>query len=332
MSGRRRARRSLRARLLAPLVGVVALALVVGLGLLAYRLVGAARSGSDVAAEPSSAVPSGASSGATPSGTTPSGSGSATGSGSTSPSRTASAKASDTASADASVDRPAQGACYRLGYDAVVSPTSSAKAVPCRSRHTTQTFDVAELDSVVDGHLLAVDSSYVSAQGATTCPAALVDYLGGSEERWRLSMLRSVWFTPSLAESDAGATWLRCDVVLRSGTRLARLDTGLAGVLATSAGRQEYGMCGTARPSASDFSRVPCGETHTWKALSSVDVGTAGGAYPGRKAARAAGQSTCESAGQAAAGGSLDFEWGYEWPTREQWQAGQTWGYCWAPA
>ena len=26
-------------------------------------------------------------------------------------------------------------------------------------------------------------------------------------------MLRTVWFTPSVEESDAGANWYRCDVV-----------------------------------------------------------------------------------------------------------------------
>ena len=28
---------------------------------------------------------------------------------------------------------------------------------------------------------------------------------------------------------------------------------------------------------------------------------------------------------------ALDYEWGYEWPTAEQWAAGQTYGRCWAP-
>ena len=27
----------------------------------------------------------------------------------------------------------------------------------------------------------------------------------------------------------------------------------------------------------------------------------------------------------------LDFRWGYEWPTLEQWRAGKRYGVCWAP-
>ena len=29
---------------------------------------------------------------------------------------------------------------------------------------------------------------------------------------------------------------------------------------------------------------------------------------------------------------ALDYEWGYEWPTADQWAARQTYGRCWAPA
>ena len=36
-------------------------------------------------------------------------------------------------------------------------------------------------------------------------------------------------------------------------------------------------------------------------------------------------------AARAIASDALDYEWGYEWPTKEQWQAGQTFGRCWAP-
>ena len=39
----------------------------------------------------------------------------------------------------------------------------------------------------------------------------------------------------------------------------------------------------------------------------------------------------CEDAGREVAEDALDYEWGYEWPTAEQWAAGQTYGRCWAP-
>ena len=42
--------------------------------------------------------------------------------------------------------------------------------MPCSERHTAQTIHVGRLDTVVDGHALAVDSDRVLHQLATTCP------------------------------------------------------------------------------------------------------------------------------------------------------------------
>ena len=44
-----------------------------------------------------------------------------------------------------------------------------------------------------------------------------------------------------------------------------------------------------------------------------------------------AGEGPCRGAARADAPDPLDFQWGYEWPTAEQWANGQTYGICWAP-
>ena len=46
---------------------------------------------------------------------------------------------------------------------------------------------------------------------------------------------------------------------------------------------------------------------------------------------KGAGQTVCADAARAIASDALDYEWGYEWPTKDQWQAGQTYGRCWSP-
>jgi hypothetical protein len=46
---------------------------------------------------------------------------------------------------------------------------------------------------------------------------------------------------------------------------------------------------------------------------------------------RAAGETPCEAAARRVASDSLNFRWGYEWPTEKQWDAGQHHGLCWAP-
>lgn len=224
---------------------------------------------------------------------------------------------------------PETGACYDLSYDAALAPTSRAASQACDQVHTAQTFAVGRLRTVVDGHLLAVDSDRVRAQPEQQCQGRLGGYLGGDTADLRLSMLRTVWFTPTVAQSDRGADWYRCDVIaVGADEELAELGTGLQGVLGGE-GAARYGMCGTAAPDAEDFERVICAREHSWRAISVVDL--ADGDYPGEAAAREAGQAPCEDAGADVAADPLDFEWGYEWPSAEQWQGGQTYGRCWAP-
>ncbi|KRB77375.1 hypothetical protein ASE01_11685 [Nocardioides sp. Root190] len=225
---------------------------------------------------------------------------------------------------------PATGACYPLPFETAVAPTSEIAPVPCTKAHTSETVAVGTIDALVGGHLVAVDSARVQAQVATSCPQALTTYVGGNLESLRLSMIRPVWFTPTVEDSDAGADWYRCDAVLLAGTsELAELTTTLKGALASAKSRKRYAMCGTAAPDAKDFQRVLCTAKHSWRAIDVVVFRE--GAYPGEKKVRAAGRSQCEDAAADVAEDPLVFEWGYEWPTKEQWEMGQMFGRCWSP-
>ena len=230
--------------------------------------------------------------------------------------------------------RPPRAGCYRFGFDAALAPTTDVRPVPCTRRHTSVTYAVGRLDTVVDGHLLAVDSRRVQAQPARACPRLLRSFLDGTPEQLRLSMLRPVWFTPTVEESDAGADWFRCDVIALAGPdRLEWLDGSLRGVLGRPAGTR-YAMCGTAEPGRPDFERVTCGRRHSWRAVRTVslaDRAGARGSYPGVATVRAAGQRTCKDVGQRASSDRLNFSWGYEWPSARQWSGGQTYGLCWIP-
>lgn len=228
--------------------------------------------------------------------------------------------------------RPAASGCDNLTYRQAVAPTlpDGDTSVPCHGPHTAQTYAVGGLTTAVDGHLAAVDSTRVQAQVARKCPAALPAYLGGDQEKLRLSMLRGVWFTPTVAQGATGADWYRCDVIALDGDQqLATMTGSLKGVLGSNhAG--DWAMCGTAQPGTTGFTRVPCRADHTWQALSVVDLPA--GAYPGEVKVKAAGQKPCQQAGQDVASDALNYKWGYEWPTAEQWKNGQTYGVCWAPA
>lgn len=227
------------------------------------------------------------------------------------------------------IEPPPASACYRLTFRQAVSPTNGEAPVPCRTRHTSQTYAVGVLDNVVGGHLLAVDSARVQRSVAETCPAALGRLVGGTVDDQRLSMLRAVWFTPSLEQAARGASWYRCDAVALAGAEdLVGVTGTLDGALATPAGRDRFGMCGTASPAARTFERVPCSAPHTWRAFSVVALDE--GRYPGPGAVDDAG-STCEDAAAAVAVDPLDYDWASEGPDAEEWSAGQTFVRCWAP-
>lgn len=246
------------------------------------------------------------------------------------PSESPSTSATPTPTPASEPARPPVPACYDLDYDQAVKPTTGADPVPCGDRHTSSTFFVGEADSVVSGHLLAVDSDRVQRQIAEACPRRLPRFLGTTPRELRLSMLRAIWFSPSIEASDAGANWFRCDVIaLADDRQLARLEGRMRGVLGTAAGRERYGVCGTTKPGAPKFRRIVCARPHSWRAIDSFD-GPAG-RYPGPARLRSIGEDVCQAAARSRAENSLDYEWAMDWPTREQWREGRRWGLCWAP-
>ncbi len=220
--------------------------------------------------------------------------------------------------------RPKVGGCYDLTYDEALSPTSHEQPVACGTQHTSETYLVATLPEVQSGHLLAVDSDRVQEAVASTCRARFAAYVGGTALERRLSLLRPIWFTPSLREADRGANWLRCDVVALSG------NTGLAPLTGDPKGDPgAYAVCGTAQPGTPGFSRVLCRDSHSWRAVSTVDL--SGPHYPGEQAARTEAAGPCKQAGASRADDPLSYQWGSEVPTQEQWAAGTTWATCWVP-
>jgi hypothetical protein len=154
--------------------------------------------------------------------------------------------------------------------------------------------------------------------------------VGGTLEDRRLSLLRTVWFTPTLDQGQAGARWFRCEAIaIRDDQHLASLTGPIAGALDQDARRRRFALCGTTEPATPGFQQRICSAPHAWRALRTVTFPA--GAYPGVDQVRSAGQSPCQDAAHAVASDPLNFRWSYQWPTPRQWRAGQTYGVCWAP-
>ena len=229
---------------------------------------------------------------------------------------------------------PRADTCYALTLKQLAQPTNGSPASSCSSGHDTQTFYVGTLDTTVAGHNLAIDSPRVQRQLEQTCPRELGRYLGDSGQTLDLSRFHTVWFSPTLTQSEQGASWFRCDLIaFGHGDKLAALPPPgkLKGALASSSSLDRFGLCGTAAPGARGFSRVICSEKHSWKALSTIGL-SGGRHYPGVAHVRDAGDSACKQQAQARSGNSLKYQYGWEWPTANQWAGGQHYGFCWVPS
>ena len=250
-----------------------------------------------------------------------------------SPSASPSAEVSPTPSpsaARAPVPRPEDRACYRLSFGEALSPVTQVPASSCERRHTARTLFVGTVGDL-EGRIGAIDSPRVQTAVAADCPRRMSTFLGGPDQALRLSMFRPIWFTPTLAQAEAGEDWYRCDVIALAGEgELIPLEGRLEGLLGRLGWKERYGLCGTAEPGTPGFAHVSCARGGGWRALSTVPI--AGERYPGEVTVRTLGDGPCTAAARAVAPDPLDFQWGYEWPTLEQWRAGRRYGVCWAPA
>jgi len=198
--------------------------------------------------------------------------------------------------------------------------------VPCAGAHTAVTFFVGSFPKS-----LPVDGKGVHRLQSAACPRRFAAFVGGTPEARRLRLLRPVWFSPTLEQAARGAHWFECvAIALRDEQHLALIRGPVEGALRRAAARDHYALCGTAEPGTVGFEQRICAAPHRWKALRTVDFRP--GRYPGEARVRSAGQQPCQDAGADASSDPLNYRWSYQWPTREQWRNGQTYGVCWAPS
>lgn len=221
---------------------------------------------------------------------------------------------------------PPVGACYDLTAEQATATSSDADPVGCRRPHTARTIHVGSHPDPTDGDRLA-----------RVCTRRVERFLGGSRDERRLSRFTAVWFGPDDTQVAAGARWFRCDLVaVERPETLAELPRGRLreGVLDRTRLARRYALCATAAPGTPRFTRVACAQDHRWRALTTLPVTPGAGAragYPGSRAARRAGEDRCRQVVRSRSSAQR-ARYGWEWPTREQWRAGQRHGYCWVPA
>lgn len=228
---------------------------------------------------------------------------------------------------------PKAGACYDLTVAAADDLSSAADPVPCARAHTARTVHVGRLAALGADRDAEVTDPEVGRLLAEECPRRVDAFLGGDPVTRNLSRFVALWFVPTEAEAAAGAAWFRCDLVaFGRGDTFAQLpQQRLEGVLARDGALDTFGTCGTSAPGSRDFERVICSLPHTWRALTTLRIADAA-RYPGVAKVRSSGDGACADYVESQAGLTTEIDYGWEWPTEAQWQAGQRYGFCWAPA
>jgi hypothetical protein len=228
-------------------------------------------------------------------------------------------------------ERPEPGDCHQMTLADVTASSAAGTSSDCQHRPTAITVAVGRL--AVKGKPVAADSPAAQQLMERTCRPKAAAWLGTDPRTLRLSRLTAIWFTPTPAQVDAGAQWFRCDVVgFDRGNHLIGFPApyDLKGSLRSDKGFARYALCGTAKPGTKGFDRVACSLKHSWKAIATVDL-KGGKAYPGTAKVRDEGSSTCRDKANAATDATR-YDYGWEWPTAQQWRAGQRYGFCWVPA
>jgi hypothetical protein len=231
-----------------------------------------------------------------------------------------------------SVPHPTEGDCHDLTATQSRRPHDAELPVQCRKTHTTQTYYVGTFDLGIIGDR-SPSTADVAEFVTPRCDRRFARWVGGERSTRILSRAHPVWFVPNDRDIRLGARWFRCDLVVSATEdRLATLPRNSANILASESALDEYGLCSRGSPERPHSDAVVCSRGHSWQAFSAIRVHSKGSddAYPTRKRMRDA-RDQCRAQARRELDYPLEWKYGWQPPTRDQWAGGLRWGLCWVP-
>lgn len=226
------------------------------------------------------------------------------------------------------VEAPRLGSCRVLAPEDVAESSNASRVVACADDHTAQTFAVGTFPANVAGD--DVDDDALGGYIFKTCNHRFQAFLGGDESLVMRSTLTWAWFRPSKQAWDQGARWYRCDVVgggeqSKSFVNLPETAKGLL------LGRPDdaWLVC-VDGPSVSGSVKIPCSETHTWRAVTTIKLGQPGEPFPGTRLVEVRTRDFCSDSVGAWLNYPIDYDFGYTYFHEAEWEAGNRRSICWA--
>jgi hypothetical protein len=204
--------------------------------------------------------------------------------------------------ADPAYQAPVVGQCFDMSVAELSESSYSEAAVDCGAEHTSQVIAVAQLPDA-----LTYDSSGLVAFAFETCGPAQRKVVGASKLGVRLTAYSFGFFGPTAEQQAAGARWLRCDLVLNAGRRLAPLPSRL------TVGKYPFKDAVARCLAGRDFRITVCAKKHTFRATAAIKVDAK--RFPSKSAWKRLGERRCRDAVR-----SRYFRFG--WPSKAAWKAG----------
>ena len=181
------------------------------------------------------------------------------------------------------VEMPELGACRVLAPQDVGEPSNATRVVDCEDDHTAETFAVGPLPAELED--VDYDAQELGAFAYQTCSAKFQEFLGADESTVMRTIVSWAWFRPSEKAWDKGARWYRCDIVGGGddSKTFASLPATAAGLLAEQPTDDAWMVC-VDGASVQTAPKIPCTETHNWRAVTTIKVGDPEDPYPGDRA------------------------------------------------
>ncbi len=224
-------------------------------------------------------------------------------------------------------DPPTTGTCRVLDAEAIAAAADATDPVECTESHNAETFYVGEFTKADD---LAYDDPSLSARVYQECNKRYIKHVGATRSLALRTVIDWAWWRPTEDAWDEGARWFRCDVVGGNdqSAELVDLPPRAKGLL-LGIPADKWMLCAAGEVVA-EAPKVPCSEKHVWRAVGAVSMGKPKNKWPGQRLVEVTSRDYCSDWVGNWLHYPLDYEFGYTYFGKAEWEVGNRQSVCWA--
>ncbi|WP_161962503.1 septum formation family protein [Nocardioides speluncae] len=176
---------------------------------------------------------------------------------------------------------PKVGECRNYTLQQAGKPSNGSPVVPCKEKHTAKVIGVFQLPA---GTPVTMDKArpFVTEK----CYPKFRSTLGRTERLRHLSAYTFSYFIPNQQQREAGARWVRCDIVILGASMLRPLPSNATPMLPTAPLPNKVARCLTG-----GHVRTTCAQNHAFRATGVTAV--ASKKFPGEQTMTAIARQRC---------------------------------------